>query len=419
MQKLVINGGKKLNGEIHIQGAKNSILPIMSAAVLVHGETVLHNCPELSDVYAAGRILNYIGIKVSVPSPGSLLINNSGTIRCNISEDLMRQMRSSIIFLGAILGEHGECELFFPGGCQLGPRPLDIHLSSLKQMGVNISEEHGSIKCKAGSGGLKGCRIVLQFPSVGATENIILAAVKAKGETEIINAAREPEIHDLINYLKEAGAEIECSEDSTIRINGVSELHGCEHRIIPDRIAAATYMAAAAMTGGVLRLTGTNNIDVSSFSSLFEQMGCSLYICNDSVYIKASKRLKTIKSFKTMPYPGFPTDMQAIFMAAMSIADGTSVFEENIFESRYKHVDALNRMGADIKVYGKVAVVEGVPQLWGANVEATDLRGGAAMILASLAASGQSEVSNILHVDRGYEKIDEILSSVGADIHRT
>ncbi len=418
MQKLVINGGKKINGEIRVQGAKNSILPIMSAAVLVHGETVLLNCPDLSDVYAAGRILNYIGIKVNVPYPGSLLIDNTGTIRSNISEELMHQMRSSIIFLGAILGEHGECELFFPGGCQLGPRPLDIHLSAFKQMGVIITEEHGCIRCKAGSGGIKGCRIVLQFPSVGATENIILAAVKAKGETEIKNAAREPEIHDLINYLKKCGAQIECFEDSTIRINGVSSLYGCEHRIIPDRIAAATYMAAAAMTGGVLRLTGTSDIDVSSFSSFFEQMGCSMYICDDSVYIKASKRLKTIKSFKTMPYPGFPTDMQAIFMAAMSIADGTSVFEENIFESRYKHVDALNRMGADIKVYGKIAVVEGVQQLWGAKVEATDLRGGAAMILASLAASGESEVSNILHVDRGYEKIDEILSSVGADIHR-
>lgn len=417
MQEFVINGGHQLYGEIKLQGAKNSILPVLSACVLADGDIRLENCPDLSDVYASGRILNSLGCRASFNSHGSMDICCSSIERTEISESLMQQMRSSITFLGAVLGKCGECRLSFPGGCQLGPRPVDMHLSALRQMGAEISEEHGVINCRA-SGGLKGTRIILQFPSVGATENIILAAVLAKGETELRNAAREPEVSDLICFLKKCGAEIECSGDSTVRIRGVDKLNGCRYRIMPDRIAAATYMAAAVMTGGVVHLTGTEGIDISAFSEYFEQMGCSLNIYKDSVFIRASGKLKAVKTFKTLPYPGFPTDMQAIFMSAMSISEGTSVFEENIFESRYKHVDALNRMGADIRVFGKIAVVRGTEKLSGANSHAPDLRGGAAIVLAALAAEGRSVIHDIGHIDRGYEKMDKVLASVGADIKR-
>ena len=415
--RLVINGGKKISGEINLQGAKNSALPILSAAVLAKGKTVLTNCPELSDIYAAGRILTHLGCTVNRNVKGELTISNSGLSENTIPDKFMREMRSSIIFLGAVLGQCGECNLCFPGGCQLGPRPVDLHLEALRQMGVNIIEEHGFIRCTAPSG-VKGARIVLQFPSVGATENIILAAVMANGETEIKNAAREPEIKDLVSYLIKCGARIEGAGESSIRIYGVQSLNGCEHSVMPDRIAAATYMSAAAVTGGNLHILNTKGLDVTQFSVFFEKMGCGVYIYDNSIYIKFRNRLRPIKSIKTMPYPGFPTDMQAIIMAALSIADGTSVFEENIFESRYKHVDALNRMGADIKVYGKIAVVGGVDKLYGADVEATDLRGGAARVIAGLAAEGTTGICDIHHIDRGYEKIDSVLSSVGADIKR-
>lgn len=417
MHKLIINGGKTISGEIKLQGAKNSVLPILSAVVLAKGETVLKNCPELTDVYAAGRILTHLGCRVHRESGGELSISNSGITQNTVPDRLMREMRSSIIFLGAVLGECGECNLCFPGGCQLGPRPLDIHLSALRRMGINISEEYGCIKCTAPHG-VKGAHIILPFPSVGATENIILAAVKAEGETEIKNAAREPEIHDMISFLTSCGANIQCTNESTIIIKGTDTLNGCEYSVMPDRIAAATYMSAAAITDGTLCINGTGGLDASSFCVFFEQMGCNVYVYKDSIYIKPGRRLKAIKSLKTMPYPGFPTDMQAIIMAVLSRAYGTSVFEENIFESRYKHVDALNRMGADIKVYGKIAVVEGVSRLYGADVEATDLRGGAAMAIAALAANGQTSISAVNHIDRGYEKFDSVLSSVGADIQR-
>lgn len=417
MSRFIVHGGNKINGEIKLQGAKNSILPILSAAVLTDGETILKNCPELSDVYAAGRILTHLGCKIKKENNNSLVVVNNGISENTIPDRLMREMRSSIIFLGSVISRCGECSLSFPGGCQLGPRPLDIHLNSLRKMGVSISEEHGNIRCSAPAG-IKGAKIILPFPSVGATENILLAAVLAEGETELRNPAREPEIIDLIQYLRLCGAKIDISEDSTLNIKGVSKLSGCEYSVIPDRIAAVTYMAAAAATGGALKITDTAGIDTELFSVYFEQMGCSVYTGNDSIYIKSGKRLKAIKSLKTMPYPGFPTDMQAIMMALLSIAEGTSVFEENIFESRYKHVDALNKMGADIKVYGKIAVVEGVKKLYGTEVEATDLRGGAAMIIASLAAEGTTVISNINHIDRGYENIEYLLSSVGADIKR-
>ena len=417
MNKLVINGGKKLSGEIKLQGAKNSILPILSATVLTNGETVLENCPDLSDVYASCRILTHIGLKVCRENPDIIVISGTGAKTSEIPDSLMSCMRSSVNFLGSLIGRCGECSISFPGGCQLGPRPLDIHLSALRSMGVSISEEHGYIKCTVPHG-IHGAKITLPFPSVGATENIILAAVLADGETEIINAAREPEINDLILYLKKCGARIQSSGGGNIFVEGVSSLSGTDFRIMPDRIAAATYMAAAAATGGAVQLNCTEGIDTDLFTVYFEQMGCRVYNSGKSVFIKSGKSIKPVKSLKTMPYPGFPTDMQAVFMSVLCCASGTSVFEENIFEDRYRHVDALNRMGADIKVYGKIAVVEGVERLYGAEVSATDLRGGAAMVIAALSADGQTTVSEAGHIDRGYEKIEQILSSVGADIIR-
>ncbi|MDO5560158.1 MAG: UDP-N-acetylglucosamine 1-carboxyvinyltransferase [Oscillospiraceae bacterium] len=417
MQRFVISGGNELNGDITLQGAKNSALPILSASVLVRGSSVLSNCPDLTDIYAAARILTHLGCKVHRTGQNTVIVDNPGVSLTYIPDKLMREMRSSITFLGPVLGECSECRLCLPGGCQLGPRPIDIHLDALRQMGVTVCEDHGGIYCKAEEG-VKGAKIVLPFPSVGATENIIMAAVKADGDTEIKNAAREPEIVDLASYLNKCGAKIHGAGESTISISGVKTLNSCEYSVMPDRIAAATYMSAALITGGKLRITGTDGLDIESFAVFFGQMGCSVYVYDNSIYVKAKKRINAIKSIKTLPYPGFPTDMQAIVMAPLSIADGTSIIEENIFESRYKHVDALNRMGADIKVYGKVAVVHGVNTLYGADIEATDLRGGAAMVIAALAAEGTTEISEVQHIDRGYESFDKFLHAAGADIVR-
>ncbi len=416
MPKLVINGARKLQGEIRIHGAKNSTLPLMAASLVCGGKCVLHNCPSLSDVDTAIRILRHLGCSVT-RSTGEVEIDPLPADRFDIPDHLMREMRSSIIFLGAIVSRMGKARLSFPGGCELGPRPIDLHLSALRKMGVTIDESHGCLDCSVPDG-LKGANINLSFPSVGATENIIIAAVLAKGETVITNAAREPEIWDLADFLNSCGAKIRGAGGSTIFIEGVSSLSGCEHRVIPDRIAAATYLAAAAATGS--RLTVSNIIPehLEPVFPAFEESGCRLELEGDRVRITAPDRLNRIRNVRTMPYPGFPTDAQAPVMAMTSIADGTSIFVENIFESRYKHVGELMRLGAHIKVEGRVAVVEGVSHLSGACVEATDLRGGAALVVAGLAAHGATEIRGLHHLDRGYEFMEENLASLGAHIKR-
>ncbi|MCI1982438.1 MAG: UDP-N-acetylglucosamine 1-carboxyvinyltransferase [Oscillospiraceae bacterium] len=416
MPKLVINGARKLQGEIRIHGAKNSTLPLMAASLVCGGKCVLHNCPLLSDVDTAIRILRHLGCSVTC-STGKVEIDPLPADRFDIPDHLMREMRSSIIFLGAIVSRMGKALLSFPGGCELGPRPIDLHLSALRKMGVTIDESHGCLDCSVPDG-LKGANINLSFPSVGATENIIIAAVLAKGETVITNAAREPEIWDLADFLNSCGAKIRGAGGSTIFIEGVSSLSGCEHRVIPDRIAAATYLAAAAATGS--RLTVSNIIPehLEPVFPAFEESGCRLELEGDRVRITAPDRLNRIRNVRTMPYPGFPTDAQAPVMAMTSIADGTSIFVENIFESRYKHVGELMRLGAHIKVEGRVAVVEGVSHLSGACVEATDLRGGAALVVAGLAARGVTEIRGLHHLDRGYEFMEENLASLGAHIKR-
>ncbi|MCX4257170.1 MAG: UDP-N-acetylglucosamine 1-carboxyvinyltransferase [Oscillospiraceae bacterium] len=419
LQKLVINGGKKLNGEIRIQGAKNAALPIMAAAVLCgkSGEKiVLRNCPRISDVYSAMRILTYLGCKAQFDD-GTVTIVPESVSRPEISDELMREMRSSIFFLGAILGRTGRCRITLPGGCDLGPRPIDMHISALRKMGVTIKEEYGALDCRAEKG-LTGAKISLSFPSVGTTENIMMAAALAEGTTVIGNAAREPEIADLAEFLNRCGAKISGAGGGKIIINGVKELHGCDYTVMPDRIACATYLACTASAGGETVITGCRPWDVESILPVFEQMGCSVYTLDDKIYFSANRPLKAVNPIRTMVYPGFPTDAQAPVMASLCRAKGTSVFVENIFESRYKHVAGLTRMGADILVEGKVAVIEGVNRLYGVKTEAPDLRGGAGLVTAALAAEGTSEISNIHYIDRGYEDIESVLSSLGADIKR-
>ena len=416
MQKFIITGGKKLCGQLALQGSKNSALPIMAASLLCGEECVLGNCPRLTDVYAAARILNHTGCKCSF-SENTAVIDPTDVTETSIPESLMHEMRSSIIFMGAMLGRTGECTVSIPGGCELGPRPIDMHLAALRKMGADIREEHGRIIC---SGKAHGAKISLAFPSVGATENIILYAVTAEGETVINNAAREPEICDLCGFLRSCGADIQGDGGGCIVIKGRKQLHGCEYSIMPDRIAGATYLAMTAVSGGEIILTNACIPEIEPFLSVLEQTGCSIYTNRDNIYLRSGARLNAVRDrIRTMPHPGFPTDAQAVLMAALSAADGTSVFEENIFDCRYRHVDALVKMGADIQVMGKIAVVKGVKRLCGADVNATDLRGGAAMVIAALAAEGTSTIGKICHIDRGYEKMEDAVGILGGDMRRS
>lgn len=416
MEKLIVKGGERLKGEIDVHGAKNSSLPILAAALIGGGETVLHNCPMLSDVDAAIKILIYLGCSVK-RCESTLIINSDNVNQCEIPENLMHEMRSSIVFLGAIISRMNKARLSFPGGCELGPRPIDLHIASLKKLGVSINEEYGALLCEA-KDRLVGTKINLSFPSVGATENIMLASVMAKGETIIHNAAQEPEIIDLANYLISRGAKIKDAGKSTVIINGVDELHSTEYKVMPDRIVATTYIGAVCITGGEVLIKNINPDDLESVIPVFEQAGAKLTVYKDSIYVVGQPIIRPVKNIRTMPYPGFPTDAQAPIMAMLTLSSGTSVFVENIFESRYKHAGELIRMGADIKLEGKVAIVTGVEKLYGASVEATDLRGGAALIIAALAASGETRIGSIGHIDRGYESIEKPLSSLGAKIVR-
>lgn len=422
MQKLVIDGGKKLKGELRTQGSKNAVLPVLAAAVLCGGKVRLSNCPSISDRYGAVRILTNLGARVSGGAGENLTVDCTGIgDQPFIDDSLTRTMRSSIIFMGALLGRNGKCTLCYPGGCDLGPRPIDMHISALRKMGAVITDEHGKIECSAPDG-LTGCKISLSFPSVGATENIMLAAVKAKGETVISNSAREPEICCLADFLRSCGAKIKGDGGGRIVIEGVEELNQPEGEIfpiIPDRIAAATYLSCIACAGGELMLTDCRPAHLEAIIPVFEQMGAYIRCFKSNIYIHCSGRPKPCDTIRTMVYPGFPTDVQAIMMAPLCTAEGTTVFVENIFESRYRHVGALCRMGADIRAEGKVAVVTGVPQLYGTSAEAPDLRGGAAILCAALGAQGVTEITHTEYIDRGYENIESALSSLGADITRS
>lgn len=416
-RKLIVNGGRRLEGELSVHGAKNSALPLLSASVLAHGESVLHNCPCLTDVDAACRILSTLGCRCR-RSGGTVSVDASNVTGAEIPDNLMREMRSSIVFLGAVMGRTGHCRLSFPGGCELGARPIDLHLSALEQMGATITEEHGYLDCTTVNG-LHGAKITLSFPSVGATENILLAAASAKGCTEIHNAAREPEICDLAEYLNKCGAKISGAGECVIQVEGVPRLEPCEHSVISDRIVAGTYLCAAAITGGELILTHCEPSHIVPLTNMLEAMGARLYSYGGGkLYISCKKRLTAPPTIRTMPYPGFPTDIQAPFMALCTTAEGTSVFVETIFENRFRHVPELVRLGAHIKTESRVCVVQGVKKLSGAKVCASELRGGAALVTAALAAEGTSEITGLNYIDRGYEAIETALRSIGADIKR-
>lgn len=416
MSRFIIDGGYRLNGEVEVQGAKNSALPILAATLLTKGENVLFNCSCLSDVDATLRILRYLGCSAKLTGT-TAVINTDGMTNFDVPDDLMREMRSSIVFLGAILSRTGRACLSFPGGCELGPRPIDLHLKALRQMGVTITERYGKLDCVV-EDGLRGTKIALSFPSVGATENIILAAVKAKGTTTITNAAREPEITDLCEYLTACGAKIYGAGEGTIVIDGVDELNGANHTIIADRIVAATLMSAASVTGSTIYLKGIIQNHLSSIIPVFEEAGCEISCKKGVMKFSAPEKLKPMVLVRTMPYPGFPTDAQAPVMAASVKADGTTIFVENIFENRYKHVDGLTRLGANINVQGKVAIVNGVKSLYGATVEAQDLRGAAALVVAGLSAEGITDIGGICYLERGYEDFEIVLSSLGAHIKK-
>ena len=416
MQCIVIGGGRKLSGEVDVQGSKNSTLPILAATVLVKGVSVIHNCPDLSDVNAAIEILRHLGCQVK--RENNTLIVDSSVVSCyNIPDCLMREMRSSIVFLGSVIGRTGRAVLSSPGGCEIGLRPIDLHLSSLRSLGVRIDESHGSINCQLVRS-IDGGVISLSFPSVGATENIILARALSKGRTVILNAAREPEIKDLADFINACGGRISIGSQGTVIIDGVDELHSAEHSVISDRIAALTYMCAVVSASGEITL---KNVDTSAFMSalpLFEAMGCEIKDRKEILNIKMNSRPKAVRDIRTMPYPGFPTDAQAPVMASLCKGEGTSVMVENIFESRFKHVPELMRMGAKIKIEGKVALIDGSENLYGASVTAPDLRGGAALIIAGLGANGETVIDGVKHIDRGYENIENTFSALGADIKR-
>lgn len=415
MSEFRITGGRRLSGEIAIHGAKNSVLPILAATVLAPGVSVIHNCPRLSDVTASLDILKHLGCKTSRQGD-TVEVDATALDRCDVPDELMREMRSSVIFLGAILARMGRAELNLPGGCELGPRPIDLHLAAMRTLGAEIREGPDGLMCT--TPGLIGREITLSLPSVGATENIMLAACAARGSTVIINAAREPEIADLQAFLNAMGARVRGAGSSVIVIEGRQRLHGGEHTVIGDRIVAATYLAATAAAGGDVTVHGVDCRQLSTVTALFREAGCCVCSTADTVRLTCGEPLKAVRPIHTAPYPGFPTDAQAPVMAALAAARGTTLFVENVFESRYRHVDELVRMGANICVEGRVAAVSGVPRLYGAVVRATDLRGGAALAVAALGADGETALTGLQHIDRGYEDLARDLRALGAKIDR-
>ena len=415
MSVIVVEGGHSLEGAIRVQGAKNAVLPILAATVLCRGESIVQNCPALSDVCATVRILEHLGCFVH-RNNDCICVDASVLSSDEIPENLMREMRSSVIFLGAILARFGSATVAMPGGCELGPRPIDLHLAAFRQMGVEITEEHGRICCRCAR--LHGAAIHLDFPSVGATENIMLAATLAEGTTIIRNAAKEPEIEDLQKFLNCMGARVSGAGSDTVYIEGVRQLYPAQHRVMPDRIVAATYMACCAAAGGEIELCGVCPEHIEAVLSVARAYGAGLYIEPDRIVHKAPARLRAVKMIRTLPYPGFPTDAQAPLMAALCYAEGTGIFTETIFENRFKHVTELTRMGADITVEGRIAVVRGVERLSGANVCAMELRGGAALVVAALGAQGITRIDKVCYIERGYENLTEALSGVGAKIRK-
>lgn len=417
MEKFVIQGmGTGLKGRVRISGSKNAALPILAACLLTKERCEIRNLPPLSDIYHMTELLRAHGAEVIYTEAEECLRVRATELRqTEDSYETERKLRASFLLAGALLGRCGFAKLSLPGGCQIGSRPVDLHLKGFQILGAKAKQEHGLVELSAEE--LKGGTVYLDFPSVGATENIMLAAVLAKGQTIIENAAAEPEICDLAEFLREMGAEITGDGTDTITIDGVKELHGAVHTVIPDRIEAGTFMVAAAITGGEVILEAVREEHLKPV--IAKLMECNVKTESTEQGLRVSRKGKLQPTqLKTMPFPGFPTDMQAIFMSLMAVAKGTSVITETVFENRFLHAGELQRMGADIKIDSRSAVIEGVEGLTGAKVRATDLRAGAALLLSALAAKGETEIGDIYHIERGYDKIEEKLRRLGADIIR-
>lgn len=416
MERLIVKGGNRLVGRVKISGAKNAVLPIIAASILGTSPSRLDEIPALEDVRTICAVLECLGIKVDASEPNALKVDSTEITSCEAPYELVRSMRASFLVMGPLLARKGYARISQPGGCAIGTRPIDLHLKGFEALGVKIEQGHGYIEASAPDG-MVGANIYLDFPSVGATENIMMAAAMAKGTTVLENPAEEPEIVDLANYLNQMGARVRGAGTNIITIEGVSELHGVQHSVIPDRIEAGTYMIAAAMTGGDVIIENVLPEHQKPLIAKLREAGALVEEDIDRIHVASDGKLKAV-DIKTLPYPGFPTDMQAQMMAMLAIAEGRSKVTETVFENRFMHVVELNRMGADITTDGRSAVITGPAHLTGCTVRATDLRAGAAMILAGLVAEGATEICDIYHIDRGYEEIVAKLRNLGADIER-
>jgi UDP-N-acetylglucosamine 1-carboxyvinyltransferase len=424
MDRIIIRGGKPLIGTVPISGAKNAALTLLPCALLTSGKLTLSNLPRLADVDSFGHLLNGLGVSTTIagatPSNGidRAMTMHAADIASTVAPyDIVRKMRASILVLGPLLARAGEATVSLPGGCAIGNRPIDLHLKGLEALGAEIELAAGYVKATAPVGGLRGGRVSFPIVSVGATENVLMAAVLARGETVIENAAREPEIADLCRCLVAMGAEISGIGTERLVIQGKDSLHGAEYRVMPDRIEAGSYACAAGITGGDLLLGGASAEDMGAILDPLRQAGLDVTVEAGGIRVRATARPRAL-TLSTAPFPSFPTDMQAQFMAMLALGEGTSVLTETIFENRYMHVPELIRMGADIQVHGRTAIVKGVDRLIGAPVMATDLRASMSLVLAGLAAEGETQVLRIYHLDRGYERLEDKLSAVGADIER-
>lgn len=418
MDRLVIAGGRRLAGEVAISGAKNAALPILCAALLTREPLTLSNVPALNDVRTMLKLLEQMGVRVV--REGDTVTLNAGALDNPVAPyELVKTMRAAILVLGPLVARHGEARVSLPGGCAIGARPVDQHIKGLVAMGAQVAVDHGYIQASATR--LKGARIFTDMVTVTGTENLMMAACLAQGETVIENAAREPEVVDLAQCLNAMGARVSGAGTDVIRIQGVERLHGAHHRVMPDRIETGTYLAAAAITGGEVRLTGTSAGYLDAVIDKLMDAGCEIVSekspSHEAIRLKAPPRLKAV-SIRTAPYPAFPTDMQAQFMALNTVAEGTAVIRETIFENRFMHAVELTRLGADIRIDGNTAVVTGVEKLTGATVMATDLRASASLVIAGLVAEGETVVDRIYHLDRGYERLEAKLAALGAEIRR-
>ncbi|EMT45995.1 MULTISPECIES: UDP-N-acetylglucosamine 1-carboxyvinyltransferase [Anoxybacillus] len=416
MEKIIVRGGKRLSGTVKVEGAKNAVLPVIAATLLAsEGKSVIHDVPELSDVYTISEVLRHLGADVTVGN-NNIVVDASGELTIEAPFEYVRKMRASVLVMGPLLARKGRARVALPGGCAIGSRPIDQHLKGFEAMGATVKIGNGFIDAEV-NGKLRGAKIYLDFPSVGATENIMMAAVLAEGTTVIENCAKEPEIVDLANFLNAMGAKVRGAGTGTIRIDGVTTLYGAEHAVIPDRIEAGTFMIAAAITGGNVLVQGAVPEHLTSLIAKLEEMGVTIIEEDSGLRVIAPDKLKAV-DVKTMPHPGFPTDMQSQMMALLMKAEGTSMVTETVFENRFMHVEEFRRMNADMKIEGRSVIINGPCNLQGAEVAATDLRAAAALILAGLAAEGYTRVTELKHLDRGYVRFHEKLAALGADIER-